>query len=545
MTTTTDFDDSILDDLAGQLRGVLLRPGDDGYDDARAVWNGRFDARPDVVVRTHGTADVVAAVDFARDEDLRVSVKGGGHDYAGNPVRDGGLLIDLSPMDAVRVDPDAETARVEPGATWADFDHEAQAFGLATTGATVSTVGVPGYTLGGGTGHLARTHGLAVDNLLAVDVVTADGELVHASENENTDLFWALRGGSGNFGIVTSFEFALHRVGPELLAGQIVHPFEEATGVLEFYRSFMADAPDEVNCYAFVVPVPPLPAFPEERHGEPAINLVVSYSGRVDAGEAALRPLRAFGDPILDGVRPQQYTEFQRAFDDGAPAGERWYSKAQYLDGLPDDAIDTIVTHTEALPGPMTMVYLEPMGGAIGRVEPSATAFPHRDAAYSVHILPGWRDPDRDGELVDWAREFHDALDPYATGGEYVNLLGRDEADRIGAAYGRNYDRLVEIKRERDPENLFSSNQNIDPNARGTTSRWRRPLFRAGDTTKRHLRPSPRPRTGLRSEIASTIWSDSSGETGSSGSNRTGGPVARSGRLTVRRTQVRPTLTRG
>jgi FAD/FMN-containing dehydrogenase len=465
MTTTADIADATLDSLADDLRGELLRPGDGGYDEARAVWNGRFDARPDAVARCTGAADVVAAVDLAREHDVPLSVKGGGHDYAGNAVRDEGLLVDLSPMDAVRVDPDAGTVRAGPGATWADVDHETQSFGLATTGATVSTVGVAGYTLGGGTGHLARTLGLAVDNLTGADVVTADGELVHAGGSENPDLFWALRGGGGNFGVVTSFEFDLHPVGPELLAGQVVHPFEDARDVLDRYRSFVADAPAEANCYAFVVPLPPLPAFPEDRHGEPAVNLVASYSGSVEAGRDALEPLRAFGDPLLDSVRPQPYVELQRAFDDGAPAGERWYSKAQYLDGLPDEALDALVSHTEDLPGPLTMVYLEPMGGAVGSVDPSATAFPHRDAAYSVHVLPGWSDPDRDEELMEWADGLHEALAPHSTGGVYVNLLGRDEDDRLRAAYGRNYDRLVELKREWDPDNLFSSNQNLDPTA--------------------------------------------------------------------------------
>lgn len=463
MTKPSNLDDTVLDSFSEDIRGDLFRPGDDGYDDARAVWNGRFDKQPGAVVRCNGTADVIAAVDLARNHDLVVSVKGGGHDYAGNAVRDGALMIDLSPMDAVRVDPDARRARIEPAATWGDVDHETQAFGLATTGATVSTVGVAGYTLGGGTGHLARTHGLAVDNLVAVDVVTATGELVHASETENSDLFWALRGGSGNFGIVTSFEFTLHEVGPELLAGQIVHPLEEADRVLEFYRSFMADAPDEANCYAFIVPIPPLPAFPEDRHGEPAVNLVTAYSGDIDSGEEALQPLREFGEPLLDGVRPQPYTELQQAFDDGVPKGERWYSKAQYLNGLPDDVIDTLVDYTEDLPGPMTMVYLEPMGGAVERVEPSATAFPHRDADYSVHILPGWSDPERDDDIIGWAKEFHDELAPYSTDGVYVNLLSRDDHHRVRAAYGDNYDRLVEIKNQWDPYNLFSSNQNIDP----------------------------------------------------------------------------------
>lgn len=270
-------------------------------------------------------------------------------------------------------------------------------------------------------------------------------------------------GGGGNFGVVTSFEFDLHPVGPEVLAGQIIHPFAEAPEVLRHYRSFMADAPAEVNCYAFVIPIPPLPAFPEEIHGDPAVDLVAAYSGDIEAGEAALAPLREFGEPILDGIRPQPYTELQQAFDDGAPKGERWYSKALYLDELTNDAIDAFIEATDPLRGPMTMVYLEPMGGAIADVEPDATAFPHRDAAYSVHALTGWSDPDRDEELIEWTESVYETMAPYSSGGVYVNLLNREETGRVPDAYGTNFERLREVKAEWDPENLFDSNQNIEP----------------------------------------------------------------------------------
>jgi FAD/FMN-containing dehydrogenase len=462
METPTPFDTSTLEALDDATRGAVLAPDDAEYDDARTVWNDRYDRYPSAIVRCAGPADVLTAVDFATDRDVPVSVKGGGHDYGGYAVGDDCLMIDLSSLDSVRVDPDSQTARVGPGATWRAVDHETQAFGLATTGATVSTVGVAGYTLGGGTGHLARTCGISADNLVAADVVTANGELVHASETEHPDLFWALRGGGGNFGIVTGFEFSLHEIGPELLAGQIVHPFEEAADVLEFYRSYMADAPAAVNCYAFIVPIPPLPAFPEDRHGETAVNLVASYSGDVDAGGQALEPLREFGDPILDSVRPQPYTELQQAFDDGVPAGNRWCSRAQYLDSLPDDAIETLVDQTDPLRGPLTMVYLEPMGGGIAEVDPSQTAFPHRDAAYSIHALTGWTDPANDEEMIGWTETLHEAMEPYSSGGVYVNLLSRDE-DRVPEAYGDNLDRLREVKAEWDPENLFSTNRNIEP----------------------------------------------------------------------------------
>jgi FAD/FMN-containing dehydrogenase len=463
MSSNHDINGAALAELDADTSGPVLTAGEDRYDDARRVWNGRFDRRPAVISRCRNRDDIGAAVDFARSQGLPLAVKGGGHDYGGNPARDDSVLIDCSAMDSVTVDPEAQVARVGPGVTWAEFDEQAQEHGLATTGATVSSVGVAGYTLGGGTGHLARTHGLAADNLRAAEVVTANGEAVRASEDRHPELFWALRGGSGNFGVVTEFEFDLHPVGPEILAGQVIHPSEDAPEVLRHYRSFMAEAPAEVNCYAFVIPIPPLPAFPEEIHGDPAVDLVAAYSGDIEAGEDALAPLREFGNPILDGIRRQPYTELQQAFDDGAPKGERWYSKAQYLDELTDYAIDAFIDATDPLRGPMTMVYLDPMGGAIAEVDAAATAFPHRDAAYSVHALTGWSDPDRDGELIEWTDSVHETMAPYSSGGVYVNLLNRTEGDRVPEAFGANYERLREVKADWDPENLFDSNQNIEP----------------------------------------------------------------------------------
>lgn len=463
MSSNNDLDQAALAELNAEISGPVLTSAENGYDEARRVWNGRINRHPAVVIRCQDRADVGAVVDFARSQDCPLAVKGGGHDYGGNPAREDCILIDCAAMDSVEVDPDAQVARVGPGVTWAEFDKQAQEFGLATTGATVSSVGVAGYTLGGGTGHLARTYGLAVDNLRAAEIVIADGEVVRASKDEHPDLFWAIRGGSGNFGIVTEFEFDLHPVGPEVLAGQIIYPFEDAPEVLRHYRTFMNEAPSELNCYAFVIPIPPLPAFPEEIHGDPAVDLVAAYSGDIDAGEGVLASLRNVGDPIMDGIRPQPYTEFQQAFDDGAPKGGRWYSKALYLDELTEDAIDAFISATDPLKGPMTMVYLEPMGGVISEVEPEATAFPHRDAAYSVHALTGWSDPDRDEELIEWTDSIYEAMVPYSSGGVYVNLLNREETDRVPLAYGENYERLREIKAAWDPENLFDSNQNIEP----------------------------------------------------------------------------------
>ena len=456
-------DDTILDSLRDALRGPVLAPGDDGYDAARTVWNARLASRPAAVAQCTGAADVRAAVDIAREHDLPLSVKGGGHSYAGQSAAEGALMVDLSSMTGVRVDPDTKTARGQAGATWGDFDHETQAFGLATPGATVSTVGVAGCTLGGGTGHLARKYGLSLDNLRSADVVMADGSFVHASEDENADLFWGLRGGGGNFGVVTSFEFQLHEVGPEVLAGQILHPMANAAEGLRLYRDVMADAPDALQAYAFFIHVPPIPAIPDEHHGQTALDFVVTYAGDHATGEKVLRPLRSFEDPILDGVRPQAYTALQQTFDEGTPNGQRWYSKAHYLNALPDAAIDTVVEHVDPLPGPFSMVYLEPMGGAIGRVDPTATAFPHREAAYGFHILTGWPDADQDATIMDWTRDFHAAMAPHANGGVYVNLLGADEEYRVASAYGPNYDRLARLKETYDPDNLFRMNHNVEP----------------------------------------------------------------------------------
>jgi FAD/FMN-containing dehydrogenase len=445
------------------MRGAVLAPDDDGYSDARAIWNARLVRRPAAVAQCAGPADVMAAVDVAQAHDVPIAVKSGGHDYAGQSAIEGGLMLDLSLMNGIRVDPDAKTARVQGGATWGAFDHEAQAFGLATTGPTVSTVGVAGSTLGGGTGYLARKYGLALDNLIAADVVTADGECVHASASENADLFWGLRGGGSNLGVVTSFKFQLHEVGPEVLAGQIVHPIEAAGEGLRVYRDFMADAPDELQVYAFFIHVPPIPAFPDAYHGKTALDLVVAYAGDPETGNDVVRPLRDVGDPMFDGVHPQRYAALQATFDEGVPKGNRWYSKAHYLDHLSDAAIDTVVERVDPLPGPFSMVYVEPLGGAIADVDSSATAFPNRDAAYNFHILTGWDDPGQDEAIMTWTRSFHEAMTPHAAGGVYVNLLGADETERVPAAYGDNLERLATLKQKWDPGNLFRMNYNVRP----------------------------------------------------------------------------------
>ena len=457
------LDDATTRWLAERIRGETLFPGEAGYDEARTVWNGMIDRRPAVIVRCRSATDVMAAVDFARTRSLPLSVKGGGHSVAGNAVCDGGVMVDLSAMNSVQVTPEARRARVGPGARWGEFDQTAQAFGLATTGGIDSRTGVAGLTLGGGVGYLARKHGLAVDNLVAADVVTAAGELVRASEDEHPELFWGLRGGGGNFGIVTSFEFQLHPVGPEVLTAQIFYPVDQAGEILRAYRDLTAAAPDELALYALVTHVPPAAPFPETFHGQVALALLACYCGNLEAGEELLKPLRRLGSPIFRAIQPMEYTALQKSFDAAFPDGGRYYWKTQYLADLPDAAIDTIVEHAAVLPGAYTSMSIEPAGGAIGRVDPTATAFPHRNARFNFGIWPGWTDPADDEEAIAWARGFHESMTPWSTGGVYANYLDGDEQDRVAAAYGENHARLIRLKRTWDPDNLFQINQNVDP----------------------------------------------------------------------------------
>src|SRR6056297_328788 len=378
-TTSPTVDEVTVAELREQFRGTVLEPGDEKYDDARAVWNGMIDRRPAVVAQCAGVADVMAAVDFGRENEMLVAVKGGGHHIAGDAVCDDGLVVDLSEMRSVRVDPDARTARVEPGATLADFDHEAQAFGLATPLGINSTTGVAGLTLGGGFGWLTRKYGMTVDNLRSVDVVTADGERRRASEDENPDLFWGLRGGSGNFGVATSFEFDLHEVGPEVLAGPVVYPGEDAAGVLRHVRDFNEEAPDEAAVWAILRKAPPLPFLPSDTHGVGVLVVVAFYAGDMDEGEQVLEPLRSYGDPIADAVGPHRYAEFQQSFDPLLTEGARNYWKSHNFDELPDEAIDTAVEYAAEIPSPLSEIFFAQLGGEMARVPDDATAYPHRD----------------------------------------------------------------------------------------------------------------------------------------------------------------------
>ncbi len=456
----TIAEDAIYGRLADEIRGDVLQSGDDGYDDARTVWNAMVDKEPAAIARCTGTADVIAAVDFAREQELPLAVKGGGHHIAGHAVCDDGLVIDLGPMNGVRVDPDAETVRVQGGATWGDVNSELHAFGLEIVGMPYDEVGVGGFTLGGGMGSLSRKYGLAIDNLRSVDIVTANGELVYASEDEHPDLFWALRGGSGNFGVVTSFEFECHEVRPEALHALFLHPIEDAPDVIRFYREFMADAPEEVVAAAGVLEIPATPDFPEDLHGETVALLMGNYLGEIGDGKQAFHALREFGEPVLESVEPKSYSEL--GTEVAAEQRNHWTNHC--FRELSDDAIDTFVEQAVPLPTPLTKVAFGSfLGGAVNRVDEDATAYPHRDTRYLFEMAAQWSDPDMDDEVVSWAREFHEAMAPYATGGEYVNNQTDDDSERVRAAYGDNYDRLVSVKNEWDPENLFRLNQNIEP----------------------------------------------------------------------------------
>jgi FAD/FMN-containing dehydrogenase len=449
--------------LRGTLRGEACFPGDPGYDAARTIWNAMIDRRPAAVIRAAGAADVRRAVRLASEHGLLLAVRGGGHNIAGNAVCDGGLLLDLTPMRSVRIDPAARTARVEPGATLGDFDREAQAFGLATPLGINSTTGVAGLTLGGGFGWLSRKHGLTVDNLLSADVVTAEGELLHASERENPDLFWAVRGGGGNFGVVTSFEYRLHPVGPEVLAGLVVHPAAGARELLDGYRRLAAQAPDELSAWVVLRKAPPLPFLAPEVHGTEVLLFAVCWSGDLEAGRRALAPLRGLGSPHADVIAPVPYVAWQAAFDPLLAPGSRNYWKSHDLTALPDGAIDVLLDHAGRLPTPECEVFIVHLGAAVNRVPVDATAYPHRDVEFVLNVHTRWSEPADDARCVAWARRLFDALAPHATGGVYVNFMPEDEAQRVHGAYGPNYSRLAQLKAKYDPGNLFRLNQNVPP----------------------------------------------------------------------------------
>jgi FAD/FMN-containing dehydrogenase len=449
--------------LKSGFKGEILLPSDGAYESARKIWNAMIDKRPAVIARCASTSDVVRGVNFARDNGLLLAVRGGGHNIAGNALCDDGLVIDLSMMKAARVDPAAGRVTIEGGATLGDLDAATQAHGLATPTGINSTTGIGGLTLGGGFGWLSRKYGMTVDNLEAAEVVTAAGKVVRASATENPDLFWALRGGSGNFGVVTRFEFRLHPVGPNVLSGLIVYPASEAKPVLQQYRDFLATAPEELSVWTVLRHAPPLPFLPQEVHGKGIIALALIYVGDPKQGKPLIEPLRKFGTPLGEHVGVQPYVAWQQAFDPLLTAGARNYWKSHNFSTLQDGLFDAVTAYVGKLPSPQCEIFFAAIGGATGRPAPGAAAYPHRDVKFVMNFHGRWEDPADDKRCIGWAREFYNASAPFASGGVYVNFLTADETDRVRSAYGTNYDQLAQVKRKFDPGNLFRMNQNIKP----------------------------------------------------------------------------------
>jgi FAD/FMN-containing dehydrogenase len=450
----TTLEEAAVQNLADSLRGRLVRPGEDGYDEARKVWNGMIDRRPALIARCAGVADVMAAVRFAREHELLVSVRGGGHNITGNAVCEGGLMIDLSPMKSVRVDPVNRMARAEAGLTWGEYNRETQAFGLASTGGVVSTTGIAGLTLGGGLGWLMGKHGLSCDNLLSADIVTADGQFLTANAEQHTDLFWGLRGGGGNFGVVTSFEYRVHPVGP-VLAGMLLYPLAKAKAVLRFYRDYARTCPDGLTAFAALMTSP---------EGAPVVAVVVGYIGDLAEGETLMAPLRKFGAPLVDTIAPMSYVALNQMFDAAFPyGGVQRYWKSSFLKELGDDVVEILADRAAAMRSPMSMIGFFHVHGVATRVDPNATAFGLRDDQWDYDVISQWTDTADSADHIQWTRDVWTEVEPFASGEVYVNHLDAEEGARIRAAYTRNYDRLLALKNKYDPTNLFRLNQNIKP----------------------------------------------------------------------------------
>jgi FAD/FMN-containing dehydrogenase len=454
---------TIIDEFKAHFGERLLLPGDADYDEVRRIWNAMIDRRPALIVRCVSPEDVVHAIRLALKHNLLVSVRGGGHNIAGNAVCDDGLMIDLSLMKSVKVDSNARRAIVEPGCTLADFDAVAQAHGLATPLGINSTTGVAGLTLGGGFGWLSRKFGMTIDNLLSADVVTADGSQLHASETENQDLFWGLRGGGGNFGIVSSFEFQLHPVGPGLLSGLIVFPFDQAKSILTQFARFTETMPEELNVWMITRKAPPLPFLPQDVHGKEIIALAVCYVGDPTEGEKLIEPLRGFGTAYGEHVGAQPYTAWQQAFDPLLAPGARNYWKSHNFTEVSPGVMDAIIEYAAKLPSPQCEIFVGTIGAQTARVAADAMAYSSRDAKYVMNVHARWESAAEDQPCIGWAREFFAKSKPFASGGAYINFLTQEEADRVSSAYGTTYKRLVDLKKKYDPTNFFRMNQNIKP----------------------------------------------------------------------------------
>jgi FAD/FMN-containing dehydrogenase len=455
--------DANIDEFKERFQGEVLLPGVAGYEEVRQIWNAMIDRRPALIGRCTTPEDVANAVRFSRKHNMLVSVRGGGHNIAGNSVCDDGIMIDLSLMKSIHVDPKVRRATVEPGCTLADFDAAAQTHGLATPLGINSTTGVAGLTLGGGFGWLSRKYGLSVDNLLSADVVTADGNQLHASITENSDLFWGLRGGGGNFGIVTSFEFQLHPVGPDLLSGLIVFPFDQAKSVLTKFARFTETMPDELNVWMVTRKAPPLPFLPEEVHGKTVVVLAICYAGDPAEGEKLIEPLRGFGTAHGEHIGVQPYTAWQQTFDPLLTKGARNYWKSHNFSKISEGVIETIIEYAAMLPSPQCEIFIGTIGGQTTRIAPDAMAYSNRDANYVMNVHGRWESAADDARGISWARQFFTKSKPFASDGAYINFLTEEETDRIAFAYGTTYKRLVELKKKYDPTNFFRMNQNIRP----------------------------------------------------------------------------------
>jgi len=458
------LDDAAVRDFASRLRGELMGPGDVDYDDARKVYNAMIDKRPALIARCVDVADVIGAVGFARQHLLTLAVRGGGHNGPGLGTCDGGLVIDLSHMKAIHIDVAARTVRVEGGCTWGDVDRATHAFGLATPGGFISTTGVGGLTLGGGIGYLSRTHGLSIDNLLGVDIVLADGSFVTASAQEREDLFWAVRGGGGNFGVVTSFLFKLYPIST-VYGGPMLWPIEQAAELLRFWRDFILDAPEDINGWFGFVTVPPAPPFPELFHMQKMCAIVWCYTGPLEQAEGRFNPIRAFGPPAVDFAGPIPWPVLQSLFDALYPHGLQWYWKADFFNELSDKAIDLHVKYGSQLPTMHSTMHIYPINGAAGRVGKNETAFSFRDANFAEVIVGVDPDPANNERMIAWAKDYWMALHPYSAGGAYVNMIMDEGEGTVKAAYRDNYARLAHVKATYDPTNLFHTNQNIKPSA--------------------------------------------------------------------------------
>jgi len=450
-------------ELRTRFRGALLRAGEGGYEEARRVWNGAIDRRPALIARCAGADDVVAAVRFAREHELLVAVRGGGHAIAGHGVCDGGLMIDLSLMKAISVDPGAGLARAGGGVLWSELDRATQPHGLATTGGVISHTGIGGLTLGGGLGHLMRKHGLTVDNVVSVDLVTAEGEQLHVDAESEPELFWGLRGGGGNFGIATSFEYRLHKVGPIVLGGPIFWPIEDAPEVLRFLRDFASEAPDELGITVSIMPAPPAPFLPLERFGKPAAGVVLAWAGDLAEGEQAIAPLRKVGTPIADAVRPVPYVALQGMLDGGAPHGRHYYWKSHRFPTLPDELIDVFMGSVGSVKSPFWQINGWAIGGAASRVPADDTAVGEREPGFDLNLVAAWPPPDPESErYVAWVREGWDRMEPHAEG-VYANFLSDEGASGVESAYGERLGRLTALKDRYDPTNFFRMNANVPP----------------------------------------------------------------------------------